>query len=304
MKIHIKSMIPLVLAFVCHPVFSGECIGPLGNGSNIQTDDSGVEDNLKVMTFNISYDFSSDGVNHWVYRKPYINEMLQSYDLDLFGTQENDSIQLAELKEMLPEYTAYSMGIGTKYKYDFNCSLFFKTDRFEPLNDGYFWLHPNQEPSELAWGAKFPRLATWAVLKDKRTDLEFMVMVTHLDHYSKLARLESAKLIRSKIEEFSGGRPYFVMGDFNALPNSPAVQIFENSKLGRSKAIAEEIAGTEWTFHNWGKTPENKRRTIDYVLVSPGITVPEYRVVDGVRPDGVYLSDHNPLYVELKIPLN
>lgn len=94
---------------------------------------------------------------------------------------------------------------------------------------GDFWLSDSPAHSSKAWGASLPRVATWAQFTVVVNDMPlkqraFVVLNAHLDHASETARVESARLLRTKAHELSQ----------NAQCNMQSGQGSEDSKHGRS----------------------------------------------------------------------
>lgn len=260
---------------------------------------------MNIMTYNIRYDNSADSLNNWQYRKDAAAKVIKENDIDVLGTQEVLHNQLIDLKNLLPEYS--EIGVGRedgKEKGEYS-ALFYKKDRFDEIRSGYFWLSETPEiAGSKGWDGACERIATWAVLKDKKTSKEFFVMNTHLDHVGKIARQEGVNLLLAKANELSNGLPIILTGDFNASPNSDVIKHITNNSIPEhlinSKDIARNISGTDWTFHDFGKLPMEKREIIDYIFVNTPITVNQYKVLNE-KLDSVFLSDHKPVVAQIQI---
>lgn len=81
-------------------------------------------------------------------------------------------------------------------------------------------------------------------------------------------------------------RPLFLMGDFNCKPGSAPYNIFEGDKNSNTPSLMHD-------------TIENGT-DIDWILYKGDVKVLRYEEVD-YNVDGVYPSDHNPIYVEFLI---
>lgn len=258
---------------------------------------------VKWATFNIRYDSSSDGLNKWKYRKDKVAEFIKSQDIDIVGMQEVLHNQLEDLKTRLPEYTEVGVGRDdgkTKGEYS---PLFFRKDKFELLDSHTFWL--SQYPDSagfIGWDGACPRIATWAKLKDKKTGRIFMAINTHFDHIGIEARKNSALLIIKKIQEIVGDRPAVLTGDFNVSDTSETYKTITMNKFVLKDAykIAKERNGVNYTWHNWGKQRLNKREKIDFIFVTPQITVLDAYIPKEVKGHRGHLSDHNPHVATLK----
>jgi endonuclease/exonuclease/phosphatase family metal-dependent hydrolase len=74
------------------------------------------------------------------------------------------------------------------------------------VDAGDFWLSDDPSRSSKAWGATLPRVASWArftTIKATGAGRAFAVLNAHLDHASAVARVESARLLRSRAHALS-----------------------------------------------------------------------------------------------------
>lgn len=260
---------------------------------------------VNVMSFNIRLDNPGDSLNNWKYRKDVAAQIIKDQNIDIVGTQEVLHNQLQDLLERLPGYT--SVGVGRedgKEKGEYS-ALFYKKDRFDEVESGTFWLSETPEVAgSKGWDGACERVASWAILKEKETGKQIFAINTHLDHIGEVARQEGVTLLINRAKELSKGLPVIITGDFNAEHESNVIKhvLDENNSLqlfdSRTLSFAEDAA--EWTFHDFGRLPENERPYIDYIFVSKGILVDEYRVMDEKLND-IYLSDHCPIVARLTI---
>ena len=255
---------------------------------------------LTVMTLNMRYDNPEDGANNWRFRRERIAGLIRSEAVDLLGTQEVLANQFDDLQALLPGYRAVGVGREDGARAgEFN-AVFFRSDRFELLDSGVFWLSENPEtPGSKGWDGACERLATWTVLRDKSGG-ELLFINTHLDHIGEQARREGVALLLRRIETLRAGRPVILTGDFNAEPSSPVVaRIVADSALRSAWDTAPIRSGSAWSFSDFGQLPEEERPLIDYVFYGGGLEV----VSCSILPDtlgGGYLSDHAPVEARLK----
>lgn len=255
---------------------------------------------LTVMTLNMRYDNPEDGANNWRFRRERIAELIRSEAVDLLGTQEVLANQFDDLQALLPGYRAVGVGREDGARAgEFN-AVFFRSDRFELLDSGVFWLSENPEtPGSKGWDGACERLATWTVLRDKSGG-ELLFINTHLDHIGEQARREGVALLLRRIETLRAGRPVILTGDFNAEPSSPVIaRIVADSALRSAWDTAPIRSGSAWSFSDFGQLPEEERPLIDYVFYGGGLEV----VSCSILPDtlgGGYLSDHAPVEARLK----
>lgn len=260
---------------------------------------------LNVMSFNIRYDNPDDSLNNWQYREDIAAKIIKTKDIDIVGAQEVLSNQLVDLKERLPEYNAIGVGREDGKEEGEYSALLYKKDRFEEVKSGYFWLSETPEiVGSKGWDGACERIATWAVLKDKATGKEVFAINTHLDHVGKVARQEGVTLLLSRAYELSNGLPVIMTGDLNAEPTSSVIKHVTDETIKEhlinSRSIAKEVIGTEWTFHDFGKLPLEKREIIDYIFVSKSVEVDRFETISD-KLDEVFLSDHTPIVAKIKI---
>ncbi len=90
-----------------------------------------------------------------------------------------------------------------------------------------------------------------------------------------------------RILDFLDGRrePFVLCGDFNLLPGAKSLRMLESAGL-RNLVVEFGVASTRTSLY---ARPE---RFADYVLVSDGVAVRDFRVLPGE------VSDHAPLLLE------
>ena len=252
-------------------------------------------DTITVMSTNVRFYNPLDLLKQsWFYRASLIVDDINSVKPDIIGFQEATFIHYDYLKDAMPDYGS-EMAYRDNFILSEGCPIFYRTDKFELIDSGSFWLSETPEVMSKDWGSEHYRICVYVILKDITTGKEFAVFNTHLDHVSDEARINGIKVVLDKISEF-GNIPAVLMGDLNAKENSETIQSAYES-FDDCMKLAPVTEDTP-TYHNWGNAENAKR--IDYVLVSKGdASVSEYRVLDNCH-DGVYSSDHASIYVKLK----
>lgn len=257
---------------------------------------------LRVGTFNIRYDNPEDGINSWNQRKDSIYHFLTKEQPDVIGLQEVLHHQLKNLLTAMPKYG--SVGVGrdngkTKGEY---APILYRKDKYELLNSNSFWLSEHPDSVSRGWDAACIRIATWALLKDKVSNEIFFVLNTHFDHVGTEARRQSALLILKQIQKIGGQYPAIITGDLNISDQQEAYQIITTNTfvLKDSWKIALHKEGPKYTFQDFGRRPEYQCEKIDFIFVTPQITVSHAEIFSSALSNSIYLSDHNPHFADVE----
>lgn len=262
---------------------------------------------LKVMSFNIRTGNADQGtVNAWDNRKDIVAQTIRDVGPDLFGLQEALRYQWTYLEDQFPGYQEVGKSVNDDGTSEYT-ALFYKKSRFTEVAKGNFWLDPTNTPGITGWDAKFPRIATWVELTDKQNPgLTFLYMNTHWDNVGVTARLQSANLMRSMIEQIAPDLPVIVSGDFNADQGGAAYRRMtglDNADSFRDyndtyRQIHPEDSGTVGTSLGFDGKGNNDGR-IDWILQSGFVTLDA--TIDRVSYDGQFPSDHFPITATLGI---
>jgi endonuclease/exonuclease/phosphatase family metal-dependent hydrolase len=259
---------------------------------------------LKVMTFNIRYDNPDDGENAWHVRKQYIPEIIKKNKVDFLGIQEGLKNQVDYLSKELVEYNRIGVGRDDGKEAGEFSAIFYNKKKFEKLESNTFWLSETPGIPGLGWDAVCNRIVTWGKFKDKKTARIFYVFNTHFDHMGKLARKNSALLIKRTIDSLCSGEPVIITGDFNSTVDSEPYRIITASENNSKYSFenSENISsakheGPEGTFTGFD-TSKEPTGPIDFIFVSKGIKVKSHKTLS-VKFNNHYPSDHFPVLAEL-----
>lgn len=284
-----------------------------------------VAEALVVGTYNIRYDNQGDVENgdSWTQRAPVVAGLIRFNQFDILGTQEGFYHQLMDLRRLLPAMTFTGSGRDDGKDAGEHAAIFYRKDRFELLDSGTFWLSPTPEHPGVGWDAALPRVCSWAKLRENNGGEPLFVFNTHFDHRGVQARLESAKLIVTKIRQIAGNAPVILTGDFNVDQHSESYKILHDSgMLADSYETAPDRFALNGTINAFDPQAKTDSR-IDHVFHSPqfkpvryGILTDSYRTPvpdaaesgSGNFPDEVKFhnyqtrmpSDHFPVLVEFE----
>ncbi len=256
---------------------------------------------VKLMSYNIRLDVKSDGENQWDKRKERVATLMNYYGADFIGGQEVQHHQLTYLLSQLDGYSYIGVGRDDgKEAGEYSC-IFYKKDKYEPLQQSTFWLSPTPDSISKGWDAAIVRVCTYGLFKNKKTKQVFWVFNTHFDHIGKIARLESAKLIIKKIQEINTKNyPVLLSGDFNSRPEDEPAQ-YLLSQMQNARQISKVVHGGPDTWNAF-KFNEKPNGCIDYIFVSHNeiINVSKFATLTDSY-DLKYLSDHFPILATITI---
>ncbi len=262
---------------------------------------------IKVMSFNIRYGQAKDGTNNWPLRRELVVQTIKTFDPDLLGTQEVLDFQAAFLRDQLPGYAFHGVGREDGSNQGEFVPVMFKTNRFELVDSGFFWLSETPEvPGSKSWDTALTRMLSWVVLRDRRGDGQpFVFANVHFDHRGVQARIESAKLIRRKAAELAGQYPGILCGDFNTTEDGQPYQVLVKGKgfggpefVDSFRVIHPERSPNEASFHGWTGGRAGSR--IDWIIHTPEFATLN-AMIDYTNDGGRYPSDHYPVEAVIRL---
>lgn len=259
---------------------------------------------LRVMSFNVRFGKANDGENHWDKRKTMVAETVREFAPDMMGTQETLKFQADYIHENVEGYTYF--GRSRMKTPNEHCGIFYRTSRFTQLAGGHFWLSESPEvPESKSWDSSLPRMVSWVLLSDKENEDGDPVLFinTHFDHRGAQARLESAKLIRKRVDSLRrlADNPLVIItGDFNTgEATEPYKALLDgNEQLADTFRTAHAERGEdEGTFNSWSGKKSGQR--IDWILADSRLNVSSANIVHFSK-NGRNPSDHFPITAVLE----
>lgn len=253
-------------------------------------------DEITVMSCNVRCFSPTDFFKKsWFYRAKLIANSIDEVQPDIIGFQEVTWLHYGYLKNVMPGYAS-----TITYRDDFilseGCPIFYRTDKFEMIDQGSFWLSETPEVMSKDWGSACYRVCTYTILKQKVTNKSFVVFNTHLDHVSDEARIKGINVVLDKIAQFDN-LPALLMGDFNATPSSQTLAAvaphFDDAQ------VVAPVTDDSCTYQAWGEKLDSVR--IDYIVASKDkMEILQYSVCKTLYND-VYPSDHFAIYIKTRI---
>jgi len=244
---------------------------------------------MKIVTFNIRCDYNQDGDNNFCFRKPLILEKLRQENPDIICFQEVLPHVAVWLKEELPEY--YVIGCGrSETLEDEQMSIAYRKDSMNLIRMETYWLSdtPYKPASRYPEQSDCPRVCTEAVFMELAAKQVFRVVNTHLDHEGMGARERRLRQIMEKLEQtkFFAQAPVIITGDMNAGPDS------QEMAAAGAYPYTNVTEGIGITYHGYFRT--EPPCCIDYIFTKGFVCESVEKWED--EKDGVFLSDHYPLY--------
>ena len=249
---------------------------------------------MKVLTYNVLC-FGCEG-HSWQERKDAVTSTVRKADPDVFGLQEAHFDWMKIFFKAFPDYDYVGVGRNDGKEDGEFSPVFYKKDKFELLDKGWFWISETPDVPSESWNTCCIRICTYAKLKEKSTGKVFIAMNTHLDHRSELARSEGIKLINKVAKKFDC--PAVLTGDFNVSEKTDCyIDMIDIGLFKDAKFVADKTE-SEYTFHPYFHH-DGPNDIIDFIFVTDGFEVCSYHVITD-KVDGAFPSDHCPVIAELK----
>ena len=255
---------------------------------------------FKIVTFNLKNCYENFGINSYIHRHTMIINKIRKEKPDFIGFQEAIPSIMSDLTDALPEYQIIFNG----RKEDFSgegLAIALRKETVELMGLDVFWISetPYIPGSRYAIQSECPRICQQALIRFKNSTKLCWVFNNHLDHQEDAARILGIKQIMERVPECKQkwDVPVFVMGDFNAEPDSETINYCDNYEKIKITDLAANSGGT---WHDFGELANPKK--IDYIysdLKAEECDCKAYCWDD--EHYGIYLSDHYPVCVTLEI---
>lgn len=254
---------------------------------------------IRIGTYNIRFANPKDGDDVWPNRKEAVAKYLQNFDIA--GLQEVTEAQFDFLRQSLTDHDSYGVGRDDGKSGGEHAPIFYRSDRFESLEQGTFWLSETPDVvGSKGWDAALPRTCTWMRLRDRISGKTLLVANTHFDHVGRLAREESGKLLATRLSSMAGETPLVLLGDFNCQPDSAPYQAITTKLQDAMDVSKSSPTGGDSTWNGFREIAKGRR--IDYVFVDH-VTVAGVTIEDPRTTSGRFASDHLPVVAEIDLGL-
>lgn len=253
-------------------------------------------DTIRIMSFNIRY--GSLGVLTASDRYDMVAETIRKGRPDSVGVQEATPSWMDFLEDEFADEYAY-VGVGRDNGDNLGeySAVFYLKDKYKAVDSGTFWLSETPEKPSKSWDAACNRICTWVVLENIKTGEKYVHINSHFDHVSAEARKNSVGMILEKVGEYKD-LPVVFTADMNIEEGTDAyITMTAGGTMKDTKYLAEDTM-SYLTYHDM-LPEEHEQSILDYVMINDKFDAEVYKVVTaGI--DGMYVSDHFPVYADLK----
>lgn len=253
---------------------------------------------VKIVSFNLRGVWKGDGINAFIFRAGMVYDKIMQEMPDVLAFQETAIDHLELLKRMLPEYVFCGQFRSENYTGE---GLFtaIRKDAWDVIAYETFWI----SPTPYVAGSRFedqsdcPRICVVTQIRHKKTGKMLRLYNIHLDHISDVARIKGIRCVFEKMEEFNRRLPLpsLVLGDYNAYPESETIRFCDDYQTTAMFDVTKDVPAT---FHAYGKCGIK----IDYIYVTEELKR-AFCASDiwADETEGIYLSDHYPLWAEFAL---
>lgn len=255
---------------------------------------------LKIISYNIRNGMAREDnpANNWENRKDEFATYLNGFSADIIGVQEAYYFQVEYIKANLDNSIYKFTGFGREdgVHGGEHAAIIFDSNKLTFIDGDTFWLSDYPLFPSKTWDDSNYRVCTWARFKVKENDAQFCVFNTHYatyGHYEEFHE-KASRLIKQKIDEYSGGLPVLLMGDFNMQNDTGAFSILENQG---DKDLSDTYSGNRGSFNGWDPSKLYGSR-IDFILVSSKVSVINCTVEQDTYGTGLVYSDHFPVVLD------
>ena len=272
-------------------------------------------ESLTVMSYNVLYDMYYDDSQENSRDITALANFIKEQNADVFGTQEAMNEHKTAILKAMPNYACYE-GIQLKGGAGMSNMIFWNADKYKAVSKGFQYLTDTPYVESKIEESNSYRGFSYVVLESLTTKKQFLFVDVHLTYKDsddnnsgttvEKARLKQAQYLIKFLENKKfQTMPVVLVGDFNSVPGSDALNAVENAnRMDRALTIAKtkgDVGGTLATNSH----KERSRYIFDHIFVTGDrITTEYFTVVDKkINDSGAqrYPSDHLPVLAQIII---
>ena len=268
---------------------------------------------VRIGTYNLRYINNNDAEeNQWENRKGRVKQSILDNDFDIFAVQEcSAGIKTYLESELSSVYSGnyFSPYAGNSSKEEY-IALLYKKDKFTLSDWQTFWLADDiskinsvSEPNDASGESTYYRGGCCAVLTEIATNKKMFVISTHgclgAEYRARYAGIYAE--VEKKYN--TGGYPAFLLGDMNSRPTDAASVEYRKYWNDVYRSVAPDmIAGPFATYNafNLDRDLNADTKRLDYIYYRNA--TPLNYVCNSKKYDGLYASDHLPVYADMVLP--
>jgi endonuclease/exonuclease/phosphatase family metal-dependent hydrolase len=264
---------------------------------------------LRIGTYNLRMSgLDKEAAYVWDVRKERLKQSLQDCNFDIFGLQELSTTTQAWLDQELSSqyefryFSPYAQrGVGDRAQ-----GIGWRKDAFTMSDWHYFWASGEPDvmsDNDTGSQGDYKRGGCCCVLTHKASGMKLFFMNNH-GCLNAEPNMAFAHVYADQEKRFNpDGLPSFFVGDMNARESSEEGSVYKTYTAWWKDPYmlldASKKSGASGTYNGYSNT--NGKSRIDYVFFrGEGITPVQYRC-DNKLYDGLYASDHFPVWVEFAI---
>jgi endonuclease/exonuclease/phosphatase family metal-dependent hydrolase len=254
---------------------------------------------ITAMTFNLRIPVDPPPYD-WQTRLPRIIAVIKHQQPDILGVQEVTPAMRQDLQAALEGYAFVGRGreLGGEGEGTY---IVFSKARWELDADDQGTRQLSSTPDLVGsndWGMKWPRIFTWAHLRDKKSGKFIYVFNTHFPLEPKERDLSVQLLAKAIAERKQIADPVILTGDFNACADEASMRYLlgegDSPIAMRDTYQVLHPAAKAETFHAFGTNHSCK---IDYVFMLGAINTRSARII---KEKNHFSSDHFAVTAKLR----
>lgn len=232
---------------------------------------------FRFLSQNILFKDISGG-NTVAERVPRFSSLMKEYCPDILAVQEHSN-----------GWGGYIAGEYGKIYTQVNIqglAFYFRTERYDVLEEGGFYMSPTPNIKSQFEGDSGPRSCIWAIAKDKFTDTTILFINCHPDWNNDTQRALQVEVIFEVMGEKMAEYPTIFCGDFNTRPDGPIYPRITQEFKDPYREAEVNLSEINYTSHGFGKSSA----FIDYSFYDDTFKPTHYRIINDMY-DG-HVSDH------------
>ncbi|KAF9766182.1 hypothetical protein IL306_001428 [Fusarium sp. DS 682] len=270
---------------------------------------------VRLITYNIRLAPKKPqrGEELWPVRRPRLSAQI-NYETSgrpesIICMQEATYPQIQDIQQDLgSEWDYYGIGRKGGQRDEFS-PIFYRPSIWNIEEKQTYWLSNTPEKvGSKGWDAAFPRIVTIARFQHATTGNRIVYMCTHFDHKGRKARANSAKQLTDLAEAWSiiDGEPIpvFIGGDLNSSPSGAAYKHLAKTMNDVKNLVPQgkRYGHSSFTYTGFTVSPRDDM-DLDHIFVHnpTGIEFKAFAVLNSLYEDGVFISDHRPVVVDVRL---